>query len=618
MSSDSGTRARGPIANASNSSRRAMPWERIVLVAAILTLASSIALAATDEYDPPPPMTEALAQRIDDLSVALRSPLLWSERYPGAALLTVWISGEAEPHRSAIRGLGGTRHPDAAYALADVIRRPDFPYRFEAMFAASIVPNLVLIPPLIEALDDSEVRIGRVAARVLGVVISELIEASKYQGKEELGPELESAIEVSQAALTAVLESSPEPARRVAALHGLVIMGTEDAMFTAYRLAIKDSHYLVRCGLLADSLDFIGKRKGARVTPAHVRKALRNNLDPNAADTPVSVVTRAYYHTKYYSSISFKSDCVDIQQVAMNQLAWMRDPAARPSLFRAVRSLDPEMRATAAFSLAQFEDDEAHLAVAAALDDPLWGVRRSAIKGLGNSEHPKADAQLAKILETGNRLDRREAAKSLAGSFGASVRLIEAFSDPAVEVRNEAEEALLRSDEVVTELEVVVARLEGEPVSEAQRQQNAARRANLREGLEAWKLERRAAERALIDGLADDDARVRIRSARVLARYQSAESLSLLIEILDSGTSPQSEVAALALGLKGAVGARASLERAARSDRVDLAVASIRALQDLGDPASLPLLRSLESGGGPKRLTTAARYAVAILDPMAE
>jgi HEAT repeat protein len=172
----------------------------------------------------------------------------------------------------------------------------------------------------------------------------------------------------------------------------------------------------------------------------------------------------------------------------------------------------------------------------------------------------------------------------------------------------------LRSDEIVVRLEAARFALDNEVQTHANAEQLERRRRRLEEGYKRWMTERRESEVALAAGLASPDVRVRIRSARVLARYRSPESLELLRESLRSGLSPESEVAALALGLRGDPDARIDLESASRLEHTPLAVAAIRALQDLGRSESLPLLRSIRQSDARDRVRTAAGYAVAMIE----
>ena len=545
----------------------------------------------------------------------LARPLSMAERFPALRFLAYLVADEVEPHLRAISDLARTGESSAAIPLLKVLEDESFPYRFEVGVALQDVPNPRSISALSAVIDEGDPRLSRMAARVLGVVAGKL--ETQLQ-TDSLSPQqiaaLKLAVESASEKLSEVAATDPNPVLRVAALSGLISLGTREALRAVYEIGISDPHEMVRCRLLSATGEFMTLPREAKVAKANLRSALRKSLDPVAIDHPVGVVMRAYYGSIYFSKVEpegdRRSDCIDANQTAMWWLASLNDPAAIPHLLRAAESTDPALHATAGWGLPRFNDARAFEQATELLASPYWGVRNAAIEGFGRSKHPGADAELLRVLQTGTRLDRREAAKALAGSFGASLPLIEAFADRAVEVRNEAEGALLRSDEVVEKLRASLDRISDESETPALER----RRHRIEAGLARWEHERSDAEAALAHGLAAEDPRVRIRSARVLSRYNSTNSLRLSIEVLASGNSPANAAAALSLGLRGDVAARAPLERAAGSDDEDLSVAAIRALQDLRAQDSLPRLRELGSHPQNDRVAEAIRYAVAILE----
>jgi HEAT repeat protein len=450
---------------------------------------------------------------------------------------------------------------------------------------------------------------------VLGIVAGALGDANRSAPD----PIITSAIGHAQAALIELASNHESEVIRVSALTGLISIGAEDALSAVYEIGAKDPNEMVRCRVLSASGDFISQPRGARVSLAHVRTLLRKSLNPKSVDEPLGIYRRAIFESLYFSKVEpegeRRSDCVDANETAMWWLGSLNDPEAIPHLIRAAQSSDPALQAVAGWGLPRFNQPVALEQVEALLKSPLAGVRSAAIEGLGRSKHPGSDARLIQILKEDSRLDRREAARALAGSFGASLALIDAFSDQAVEVRDEAEHALLRSDVVVGKLEDSLANAVAE-ISGGRGTAVLSRRVQrIRDGLERWRGEQREAEQALALGLGADDRRIRTRSARVLSRYKSASSLRLMIEVLDARKSLSSESAALALGLRGDASARESLERAAGSDSETLSVAAIRALQDLNLKASLPLLRTLQAKtDNSPRKSDAVRYTIAILE----
>lgn len=583
------------------------------LIAVVMTLGA----ARADVVDA---QLHASEDEVADVTRAieqLKRPLVFSETTPSLRFLAYFLGLEVEPHLAAIVELGRSHNHDALPALIAVLEDPHFPYRFEAGQALKTVPSPHSIAPLIGLLTEEELDLRRMAARMLGVIAARLAEMPE---DSDAAREIRTGVDEAIGALTQMAEDETEPVLRAAAISGLVEIRTDEALSRAYRLGMKDIHPMVRCQLLASLESFVTQPEGSSITQAHVKSLLRRSLDDAASDAPVGVLARAFYGSRYATKMAADGkqlgDCIDVNQAALGWLAHRGDRAAVPGLLRAAKSSDPEMRATAAFGLARFPDDRLFAEVQSFLTSPLYGVRIAAIHGLGYSRHPSADTQLIEVLKVGNRLDRRSAAEALAGSFGASVALVSAFGDQAVEVRDAAEAAVLRSDTVVTKLEKVLAEAEQQIAESGGTEASKRRRDRLVEGLAKWKLERREVEHALVKGLAADDPRVRSRAARVLSRHRSELSLELLLAELDRSVSPSSEGAALALGLRGDRAAVSFLERAVSSRHEELAVSAVRALQDLEAQESLPVLRSIEVSGRSARFASALGYAIARLEAL--
>ncbi len=574
----------------------------------VTMITASIASASTDEG-------AVEAERLRAATTALEAPLSFDERFPSLRFLAYLIADDARPHARAIERLALSKNPDAALPLIAALADREFAFRYEAGVALQEVPNLVALPALLALIAEDDPRLTHMAARVLGIVAGVLGEANRSAPD----PIITSAIGHAQAALIELASNHESEVIRVSALTGLISIGAEDALSAVYEIGAKDPHEMVRCRVLSASGDFISQPRGARVSPAHVRTLLRKSLNPKSVDEPLGVYRRAAYESLYFSKVEpegeRRSDCVDANETAMWWLGSLNDPEAIPHLIRAAQSSDPALQAVAGWGLPRFNQPAALKQVEALLESPLAGVRSAAIEGLGRSKHPGSDARLIRVLKEGSRLDRREAARALAGSFGASLALIDAFSDRAVEVRDEAERALLRSDVVVGKLEDSLASATAEVAAGKGTAALNRRVQRIRVGLERWRGEQREAEQALAHGLGAADPRIRTRSARILSRFTSENSLRLTIDILDARKSPSSESAALALGLRGDASTRESLGRAAGSDREALSVAAIRALQDLNLKASLPLLRSLQAAtDNSPRKADAVRYTIAILE----
>ncbi len=571
----------------------------VLLVFAVLA-STSIARSGRAE-DPIGRDLERRRSQVKEAVRILEQPLRWSEKNRLFRFVGRVVSSDSQPHFSAIRMLSNSGLPEAVAPLLAAIEDRESPYRMDAAIALNMLtPEKDVLPPLIALFDDPDLKLRGALMRIVGII-----------GGSE-GPAADGTIEPAVRQLRKTLADDPGPEIRVSALLGLVNLEREEALFAAFSLGVRDSHPLVRCALIKSAAEFVAQRDGRRIGPRRFRKMLHANLDPSWVESPLGIYRRAYHHGKYFSDVMLESDCIDVNEVAMAQLALLGDRSVLPNLIRASRARDPGLRASTLRSLAEFEQDEAFAVLVDALDDPLFGVRRSAIVGLGESLHPKADGVLSEVLRDAEPNDRRAAAAALGGSFGASAHLIRSFGDRAVQVRDQAEESLLRSDEVVVKFEQALAR--ADQIPDLSEEQRVKRRARIEDEMRRWQAERLAAERSLADGLGSEDIFVRIRSARVLAKFESPESLSLLLTVLRANTSPQSETAALGLGLRGDPSAREALEEAARSQDEEISVAAIRALMDIAEPDSLPTLRALERDASLPRIGRTAGFAIAMLE----
>jgi len=570
---------------------------RLACTFLLLTCADS---RASDEWTRDAGWTESQVRRQHEI---LRQPPRWSERSAAIRFASRAITSNPEPKLVAIRALGDLESPSASAALIEVVEDPDSPYRVRAVTELNRSFDSQAPEALIEVLDDPDPELRRSAARVLGAIGG---------GELALDP---SVIRAAERALARLLKEGSDPRVWVAALDGLVALGTEMAMYSSFTIAEQDKSDFVRCALVRRSPDFLTRPRGERITPRRVRLFLRKVLENTSKAPSPGLWTRARRESQNYSPLNLRSDCLDIHETALSVLSLVEDPAVLPALHRAASADAPSRRAIAVRGLARFgSNDKALDAVIAALTDPTSGVRLAAVEGLGDSTTPRADRHLIETLRAGAPADRVRAAKALRGSFGASEALIEAFGDRVVQVRDQSEVALLRSDEVVTKLDETYTRISSEADSGKGERRRKGRLRRIDDARKRWRAELRAAEQSIDLGLSSPDPRVRIRSARVLAKFESEESLSLLLDSLRSGAEPRSAMAALSLGLRGDERAREALEEAALSVDSALSIAAIRALSDLGRPESIPLLRSLEAQGEDDAVRSTARHALAILE----
>lgn len=561
-------------------------------------------------------------ERADALEAAietLEAKVGWSERYPLLRPIAYGLLVDVAPHRNAIERLAGVDDVRATRALLRAFANTAHPHRIAIVDALTRAPHPDAVPALAPRVADADEALARAAAHALGLIANELEE--------------DESVERARLALANALRSDPRPAVRAAALRGLATIDRPQAHRAAFELGAADPHPRVRCEWIAATPLFASATPPAAVRRAQLVTSLRAQLDRSTADPPLGVFARGRHASRSLAQVGpeleRRSDCLDVDEAAMRWLATLGDPAAKPALARAADSSDPLRRATAAFGHARFADDKSFERLVGALEHAAFGERKAAIEGLGDSRHPGADAVLIELLARGSRLDRREAARALAGSFGASLALIGAFDDPAVEVRDAAEAALLRSDVVVAKIEERLEAIAAEALAAPDAAGTEVRKQRLEEGLVRWRAERRAAAAALIRALANDDPRIRVRAARVLSRYRDAQTRAELETSLVSAPAPAGASAALALGLRGEREACPALERVLErelkresereSERADSerAIAAARALGDIGCAGSLARLRSalrVAQEAQHERLASAIGYAVRRLE----
>lgn len=515
-------------------------------------------------------------------------------------------SADPEPHRAAIESLAASGLPFGAYALGAVLRDPRFPYRREAVDALAALPHASAIEPLQETLADRDPALRARAAQALGAVV-------------RAGVAPPEAVAGARASLGRMLAQDASPAARAAAFTALLDLGQPSDLRMAIGLAERDADPRVRCELIR-ARTFFARYSGSpdAIEPARLeaRAAL---VHSGAARTP-GLVERARARSQGAPGLASLDPCPDLPVVAARGLAELGDPADTALLLRLARSApDPPLRAAAVLGLAQRGGEPGFAASAVALEDPRWSVRRSGIEALARLDSARAHALLAQLLASGTPLERVAAAEALARIPAPAGALVGAFGDPLVPVRVAAERALLERPAQVARLERSLAadlRPAGPRAAPAASDaQRGERRRAHEQRLGRWRAARADAERALAEALAAPDPRVRQRAARLLASFPGDASFALLHERLRSAHAPEAPLAAFGLGLRGDPAARSALEAAAAAGSGELALASVRALQDLGEPESLPALQALARRAPDARVRAAAARASALLDP---
>lgn len=534
---------------------------------------------------------------------ALGRPLDLAERL---SWLQPFVHSEAskyQPRKVALRALAADGSPAARAALVAALRDPAFPHRADAALALGRTPHETTIEPLLEALEAPEPELRRAAARSLGML------AVAHVVPAPVGSRVLDAME-------ARYREEPEPIVRVALFLAILGHGGDRALKTAFGLIRDDGDPLVRCEVLRVRLKFAelaaadATLEGARNTSrAYARDASRAVLAELGPTDKPRTLARARMRAQA-ARLELSGQCPDVLVEATLALVAVRDPEAPRLLSVLATTGTPPVRTAAVEGLGQLGGALALQFVIAALHDACWSVRRTAIEVLSRFDDPQAGEALAATLREGAALDRWSAARALAHVPHGSEALVDAFGDPVVPVRKAAEHSLLQHASLAKAAAVV---LERERASSRDSGQQA--RAETLPGAERWSRVHAVDVAALVAALSREDPRVQRRAARVLAAFPGEAARLRLVAILERGVPAEAQLAAFSLGLRGDEGARDALELVAATNHPGLAVAAIRALQDLGNPASVPLLRRLAENSPWESVRSAARLANAVLPP---
>ena len=486
----------------------------------------------------------------------LDEPVRWTERCPFLGLAARFWVVDPEPHRTAIRRLVEAGHPDAALPLAKVLADKSFPYRVEAAEALRHVPNQFAVPMLIQALTDTDPDVREQAPGSLAAIVREGgLDAGRVK-------------EIIQRLAERLREDS-RLAVRYAAYRALLETGTEQGMLLGVGLASSDRSWfksVLGCANLKNMSYFArasGKASSIRSTAEFIAQTLKEGTDPLFVRFGLS---RAYLVSRY--------GCASARVGAVEGVGLLGDPSATSALVRIVQvESDARLRAAAVGALGEVGGDAAFPVLVGVLEDRNPQVRRTAMQALVRLGDPRGGERLAAILRQGSTYDRLGAAAALEAFPAHTPALIRALGDEVAQVRRAAELALVR---------------QAEP----------------------------GAIPMLVKVLSGPDEQQGEGAMRVLASYKGEESRKSLLEVLRRGPPQGARLAALALGLRGEPESRCELEQALVDFNYPEAVsiAVVHALEDLNQPASLPLLKRLAKTAYSPTLRTAAGQAAAFIE----
>jgi HEAT repeat protein len=238
----------------------------------------------------------------------------------------------------------------------------------------------------------------------------------------------------------------------------------------------------------------------------------------------------------------------DKSSAVVAMAAWalgeIEDKASVPPLVKLVRAGDTRVRLASIWALGQIEDARAVPDIIVTLQDPNAAVRALSAEVLGSLEKPEAikplEGALARDTEPKVRV---EAASSLGkiSSSSSGAALGRALSDPDVEVRRAAAEALGDLDEL------------------------------------------HVAPAGLVSALSSSDTELRYRAAQALAEIADPATTSALVGLVSSGDAELRKHAIEALGNIGSPTAIQAITKALTDSDAEVRKAAAEALGEIKD-----------------------------------
>jgi len=295
---------------------------------------------------------------------------------------------------------------------------------------------------------------------------------------------------------------------------------------------------------------------------------------------------------------ALQSSDVGERRAASAQLGEMDEKTAAPLLRKALADQDVEVRLRAAKSAIRLRSPAALDIVVPWLSDPDVRVRLAACELIRHVPAPRAIVALGRVLGDPDASVRLAAAAAM-GASGAPEAvgpLLGHLDDPSVNVRAEVAQALARIGDTTAAVPLI-----GKVGDSAPEVRRAVARALGELG------DPRAAS-ALILKLRDNSAQVRVEALGALGRLGARDAVVAIAPLLDDRGSPEVRVAALtSLGRIGSEPAIRTLIKSLASEDAAAKSSSVRdALAMSGGKAVGPLVAALEQYGNPNVAAGAA------------
>jgi HEAT repeat protein len=525
--------------------------------------------------------------------------------------------------------LAGSVLPHFQERAIELLNRQPLPLRLQFELWGK-THSKVVIPKLLEVLENSESFIRRSVINVLGTFQSEeaipallqaltdkdlevrrsVINALEKLQSEEAIPGLfvilehpssearQSAVEVlgglqSEEAIPGLLVILEHPSSEVrqSAVEALGRLYSEEAISGLLR-ALDDEDFEVRQSAvealeeLGSEAAIAGLRQALDDEDFEVRQSAVEALGKLGSEAAIAGLRQA-----------LDDEDFEVRQSAVEALGELRSEAAIAGLRQALDDEDSEIRQNAIEALRGLQSKAAIAGLFRALDDEDFEVRQSAVKALGELGSEAAIAGLRQALNDEDSEVRQSAVEALGelGSETAIAGLRQALNDEDSEVRQSAVEALkgLRSKAAIAGLQQAMNDGEFEIRQSAA---NALDFSIRRSAVEALgKLQSETAVSGLLKALEDQDFSIRRSAVEALGKLQSETAVSGLFKALKDQDSSICRSAVEALGKLQSEAAVSELLKALEDQDSSIRQSVVEALGRLQSEAAVSgLLKALE------------------------
>jgi len=344
-----------------------------------------------------------------------------------------------------------------------VVSQNPYSFRHVLEALAKLFDQKKDLGPILVALKSSDVRFRRTAAHVMWLTknpvrVNPLLSALRDGDREvrrlaTQGLKYEQGSQVTEAIL--VLLKDPEKDVRKGALEALRYQWeryrglVEECLGKLSDPDVADALIKARQDTSPSEQEFVRNAMGSFRHPAALERLVRVEMSRYSEEGRAAI--KAFQAAKDPKVVDLLVATVNDRKTAKatrKQAIWYlletQDPARIPTLIRASKDRDEEIRWEAVAALQNIQDAKAEAALADALKDKAQEVRRQAATGLANMKSLKAVPGLVAALKDKDERVRREAVEVLSDikSKDSVPALIAALTDSDTEVREQAAKTL--------------------------------------------------------------------------------------------------------------------------------------------------------------------------------